>query len=123
MTAPFLYHVVLDSECIKSLFVQLSSGFAVNQALSASVVHNSLNPVKKAVRTLYFWYSFAQIEELHIAQFADHRLRNAEWVVDVILLQIGLTWCFSIRMIFDLLYKLLNSEMFCYFHNCTVLVL
>ena len=26
--------------------------------------------------------------------------------------------CFSMRMIFDLLHKLLNSEMFCFFHNC-----
>ena len=38
--------------------------------------------------TLYFWYSFAQLEQLHITQFADHRLRIfAEWVVDVILMQ------------------------------------
>ena len=51
-----LYHVVRDRECIQPQFVQLSPGFAVNQALSASAVHNSLIPIKKTVRTLYFWY-------------------------------------------------------------------
>ena len=70
---------------------------------------------KKTMRTLYFWYSFAQLEQLYIAQFEDHRL--AEWVVDVILLQVGVK-CFWMRMIFDLLHKLVNSEMFCFFHNC-----
>ena len=39
MTASFLYHVVRERECIQSYFVKLSSGFAVNQALSASAVH------------------------------------------------------------------------------------
>ena len=34
-----------------------------------------------------------------------------------ILLQVGLK-CFSMRMTFDLFDKLLNSEMFCFFHNC-----
>ena len=47
----------------------------------------------------------------------DHRLRIvAEWVVDVILLQVGLK-CFSMRMTFDPFDKLLNSEMFCSYHN------
>ena len=54
MTAPFLDHVVRDRECIQSLFVKLSSGFATNQELSASAVDNSLIPRKKTVRTLYF---------------------------------------------------------------------
>ena len=62
MIRSFLYHVVRDSECIQSSFVKLSSGFAVNQELSASAVHNSLIPIKKTVRTLYFWCSFAQLE-------------------------------------------------------------
>ena len=61
MIRSFLYHVVRDGECIQSEFVKLSSGFAVNQALSASAIHNSLIP-KKTVRTLYFCYSFAQLE-------------------------------------------------------------
>ena len=82
----------------------------MNQALSASAVHNSLIPMDKTERTLYFWYSFAQLEYLHITQFADHLLRFfAEWVLDVILLQVGMK-CFSMRMIFDLFHKLLNSE-------------
>ena len=59
---PLLDYVVRDRVCIKSQFVKLSSGFAVNQALSASAVHNSLIPMKKTVRTLYFWYSLAQLE-------------------------------------------------------------
>ena len=51
-------------------------------------------------------------------QFADHRFRIVtEWVVDVILLQVGLK-CFSMRMTFDLLDELLNAEIFCFFHNC-----
>ena len=41
----------------------------------------------------------------------------AEWVVDVFLLQIGMK-CFSMTMIVDFFHKLLNSEMFCFFHNC-----
>ena len=108
MGSAFLYHVVRDRDCIQSLFVKLSSGLAVNQALSAGAVHNSLIPRKKTLGTLYFWCSFAQLEQLHIAQFADHLLRFlAEWVVDAILLQVGLK-CFSMRMIFDPLYKALE---------------
>ena len=37
--------------------------------------------------------------------------------MDVILLQVGLK-CFSMRMTFDLFDELLNSEIFCFFHNC-----
>ena len=55
MTASFLYHVVRDRECVQSLFFKLSSGFAVNQELFANAVHNSLIPIKKTERTLYFW--------------------------------------------------------------------
>ena len=47
MDSAFLYHVVRDRDCIQSQFVKLSSGFAVNQALSASAVHNSLISIKK----------------------------------------------------------------------------
>ena len=36
MGSAFLDQVVQDRDCIQSLFVELSSGFAVNQALSAS---------------------------------------------------------------------------------------
>ena len=50
----FLYHVVRDRECIQSSSVKISSGFAVNQELSPSAVHNPLIPIKKTVRTLYF---------------------------------------------------------------------
>ena len=62
VTTPFLDHVVRDREFIQSQFVKLSSGFAFNQELSASAVDNSLIPTKKTVRTLYFRYSFAQLE-------------------------------------------------------------
>ena len=44
--ATFLDHEVRDRECIQSLSVKLSSGFAVNQALSASAIHNSLISIK-----------------------------------------------------------------------------
>ena len=54
MSRSFLYHAVRDRECIQSKFVKLSSGYAVNQALSAIAVQNSLIPIKKTVRTLYF---------------------------------------------------------------------
>ena len=62
MGSAFLDHVVRDRECIQSSFVKLSSGFALNQALSASAVHNSLIPIKRTSGTLYFWCSFAQLE-------------------------------------------------------------
>ena len=62
MGGAFLYHVVRDRACIQSLSVKISSGFAVNQALSASAIHNALIPKKKTVRTLDLWCSFAQLE-------------------------------------------------------------
>ena len=118
MATPFLDHFVRDRDSIQSQFTKLSSGFDFNQELSASAIDNSLIPIKKSVRTLFFWYTFAQLEKLHITQFTDHLLRNvAERVVDVILLQVGLKW-FSMRMTFDLLDEHLKSEMFCFFHNC-----
>ena len=61
MGSAFLDHVVRDREGIQSLSVKCYSGFAVNQALSASAVHNSLIPKKKTLRTLHFWCSFAQL--------------------------------------------------------------
>ena len=95
----------------------------MNQEVSASAVDHSLIPIKKTLRTLHFRYCFAQLEQLYIAQFADHRLRIvAEWVVDDILLQVGLK-CFSMRMTFDLLHKLLNSEMFCLLSQLHVTIL
>ena len=57
MSRSFLCPELRDRECIQSEFVKLSFGFAVNEALSASAVHNSLIPIKKTVRTLYFWYT------------------------------------------------------------------
>ena len=39
------------------------------------------------------------------------------WVVDVILLQIGLK-CFSMRMTLDLLHKFADAKVLCLFHNC-----
>ena len=74
MGSAFLYHIVRDRGCIQSQFVKLSSEFAVNQELSASAVHNSLIPLKKTVRTLYFWYSSAQLDQLHITHFAAFEL-------------------------------------------------
>ena len=59
MTTSFLYHAVRDRECIQSYFVKIFSGFAVNQALSASAVHTSSILLKKTVRTLHFWNCFA----------------------------------------------------------------
>ena len=95
-----------------------SSGFVFNQEMSAGAIDHSLILIKKIVRTLYSWKNFAQLELLYIAQFTDHLFRIiAEWVVDVILLQVGLM-CFSMRMIFVLLHELLNAEIFCFFHNC-----
>ena len=113
MTAPFLTNAMRDRECLQSKFVKVYSGFTFNQELSANAVDNSLIPIKKTVGTLYFWQSFAQLKKLYILQFADHRLRIvAKWVVAVVLLQVGLK-CFSMRMTFDLIDELLNSEMFC----------
>ena len=51
-----------DRECIQSLFVKLSFGFAFNQELPAGAVDNSLIPIEKTLRTLHFRYSFAQLE-------------------------------------------------------------
>ena len=52
MGSAFLYHIVRDRDCIHSWFVKLSSGLAVNQALSASAVDNSLIPIKKTVENI-----------------------------------------------------------------------
>ena len=57
----FITYFVIESASSLSL-LKFFPGFAVNQALSASAVHNSLIPRKKTVRTLYFWCSFAQLE-------------------------------------------------------------
>ena len=46
-SSAFLDHEVRDRDCIQPYLVKLSSGFAVNQALSASARHNSLIPIKK----------------------------------------------------------------------------
>ena len=52
------------------------------------------------------------------AHFTNHRFRIVtEWVVDVILLQVGLK-CTSMRMSLDLLHEFANTEVFCFFHNC-----
>ena len=88
MTTSFLDHVVRDGKCIQSQFMKLSCGSAFNQELSASAVHN------------YFVFALA-----------------LDWVVDVILLQVGLK-CFSMRDDFRSFDELLNSEMFCFFHKC-----
>ena len=48
----------------------------------------------------------------------DHLFRMiAEWVVDDIVLQIGMK-CFSLKMIFDLFDELLIANNFFSFHNC-----
>ena len=54
---------------------------------------------------------FNNVECIHLLRVI------AEWVVDVILLQIGLK-CFSMSMTFHLFDELLNSEIFCFFHKC-----
>ena len=85
-------------ESIQSPLTKNFTGFAFNQEMSTSAIDHSLIPIKKTLRTLYFWCCFAQLEQLYIAKFTDHRLRIvAEWVVDDILLQIGLK-CFSMRV-------------------------
>ena len=79
---------------------------------------NYLISTEKTLRTLHFWYCFAQLEKLYTAQSTDHLLRIvAEWNVDVVLLQVGLK-CFSMRTTSDLVDELLNAENFCYFHDC-----
>ena len=80
------------------LFVEFSSGLAFNQELCSRYLF------PKTPRTVHFWYCFAQFESLYIAQFTI-----AEWVVDVIMLQVGFK-CFSMRMTFDLFDKLLNTK-------------
>ena len=64
-----------------------------------------------------FWVGFGWIRwvSLPISRIIAFQI-VAEWVVDVILLQVGLKCC-SMRMIFDFFYKLLNSEMFCFLDN------
>ena len=49
----------------------------MNQALSASAVHNPLIPITKTVRTLYFLVLFRTTSNNStlITQFADHRFR------------------------------------------------
>ena len=67
---------------------------------------------------MYIWYSFAQLELLHIIQFADQLLRIfPAWVANVVLLQVGMKCC-SMRMSFDPFDEFSNSEMFCFHYNC-----
>ena len=114
---PSWYYVVLDWESVQSPLVKIWAGFAFKEEMSTSAIDNSLIPLK-AFWALYAWYSFAQLEQLYTAHFTNHRLGIvAEWLVGVILLQIGLK-CFSVRMTLDLLHEFANTEVFCLFHNC-----
>ena len=116
--SPLLDNVVLDWESVQSPLVKMLAGFTFFQEMSTSAIDHYLIPTKKAFWALHFWNCFAQLEQLHIAQFTNHLFRSVtEWVVDVILLQIGLK-CLSMRMTLDLLHEFANTEVFCLFHNC-----
>ena len=60
MTASFLYHVLRDRECIQSQCVKLSSGFAVNQALSA-IQFLDLNKEDSENIVLLVWFRTTRI--------------------------------------------------------------
>ena len=62
MATPFLDHAARVERASSLSLLKFSSGFAFNQELSAGAVDKSLIPIKKTVRTLYFWYCFAQLE-------------------------------------------------------------
>ena len=114
----FLNDVVLDWESIQSPLMKTLAGFTFFQEMSTSAIENSLIPMKKACWALHFWNCFAQLEQLYIAHFTNHRIRMvAEWVADVTLLQIGLKRL-SMRVTLDHLDELLNAEIFCFLHNC-----
>ena len=61
-------------------FLNFLFRFAVNQALSACAVRNSMIPTKKIVGTFFCFY-FANLKQLYISQFADNR-----WVWQLLLL-------------------------------------
>ena len=110
--------VVRNWESIQSPLTKILTGFAFNQEVSADAIDHSLIPIEKTLRTLHFRNCFAQLEQLYIAHFTNHCFRIVtEWVVDVILLQVGMK-CFSMRMTLDLLHELANTKVFCLFHNC-----
>ena len=107
-----LVDVVLDWESIQSPLVKMTAGSTFFQEMSTSAIDNSLIPIKEAFWALHFWNCFAWLKQLYIAHFTNHLLWFVtDWVVGVVLLQIGLK-CVSMRM------TLANTEVFCLFHNC-----
>ena len=100
-TTPFLDHVVREREGIQSQFMKLSSVFACNQELSANAVDNSLISTKKTVGTCFFGVIS---HDLNNSTLPNSRIMAfeflAQWIVDVVLLQVGLK-CFSMKMTFD----------------------
>ena len=117
MIRSFLYHVVRDRECIQSSFVMF---FWIR--CQSSIVRKCNKQFLDSQKEQWEHCTFGIISHnLNNSTLPNARIIAfelfAEWVVDVILLQIGMK-CFAMRMIFDLFHKLLISEMYCFFHNC-----
>ena len=113
-----LNDVVRDGESIQSPLTKKLTGFAFNQEMSTSAIDHSLIPIKKAFWALTLGIVSHNSKNSTLHHFTNHRLRIVtEWVVDVILVQIGLK-CFSMKMTLDLLHEFANTEIFCLFHNC-----
>ena len=100
MGSPLLGHVVRERESIQSPVVKFFFWirFQPRGVRKCNVSRNSNNST--------------------LPHFTNHLLRIfTKWVVDVILLQVGLK-CFSMRITLDLLHELLNAAVFGLFHNC-----
>ena len=116
MGSAFLDHVVRDRDCIQSYFEKLSSGFAVNQALSASAVHNSLIPIKKTVRIVLL-EKFCTTRKTPHYPIRGSSHSNCCWIGYRRYSAASRLEVLLDEMTFDLFDELLNSDMFCFFYK------
>ena len=75
MVSLLLVDVVRNWEGIQSPLIKIWAGFAFNQEVSTSAIDYSLIPIMKAFWALHFRNCFAQLEQLYIAHFMNHRFR------------------------------------------------
>ena len=87
----FLYHVLWNPQCIKSIRVHFKRFLCEIRAGSACTIADSCRPVRQTLRAAEFVGKISHISNvLHFHHAVDHVLRLfAKWVVPVILPQVG----------------------------------
>ena len=118
MRSLLLDYVVRDRESIQSLFV-IFFGWIRFQPRDVRRCNRSLlDSNREGIENTAFSEVFRITQITLHCPFHESSLSNChKWVVDVILLQIGLK-SLSMRMTLDLLHELANAEVVCLFHNC-----